>query len=127
MQCFIIFMSDDSKQDTATTTAHSKHFIEILKHQKLLTSTLIKIWENTDSCAEQYICASTLYLMSVLSQCFSVIIYRGISATGHGKEVVNGINSIYKAIYISINVYCSTYRIKNILFAYYNTLLHKKK
>ena len=34
--------------------------------------------------------------MSVFSQSHSIIIYWGLSAPGHGKEVVNGINSIYK-------------------------------
>ena len=34
--------------------------------------------------------------MSVMSQCYSVIIDRGISAYGNGKEVVGGINSIVK-------------------------------
>ena len=29
-------------------------------------------------------------------QCYSVIINRGISAPGHGKEVVNGLNAIDK-------------------------------
>ena len=31
-----------------------------------------------------------------MSQCYSVIIDRGISAPGHGKYVVNGLNSIGK-------------------------------
>ena len=31
-----------------------------------------------------------------MSQCYSVIIDRGISATGHGKEVVDGINAVDK-------------------------------
>ena len=34
--------------------------------------------------------------MSVLSQCHPIIIDRGISSPGHGKEVVGGPNSIYK-------------------------------
>ena len=34
--------------------------------------------------------------MSVLSQRHSIIIDRGISAPGHGKEVVDGINAIDK-------------------------------
>ena len=63
---------------------------------KLFVSSLSTIWENTDGCAEQYIYASSLYLMSVMLQCYSVIIDLGISAPGHGKEVVDGINSIYK-------------------------------
>ena len=34
--------------------------------------------------------------MSVMSQCYSVIIDRCISAPGHGKEVVNGLNVVDK-------------------------------
>ena len=62
MQCFT-FLYEHSKQDTATNNAHSKHFIELLKDKKLLTSPLSIIWENTDGCAEQYICAFSLYII----------------------------------------------------------------
>ena len=41
-------------------------------------------------------CASALYLMSVMSQCYSVIIDWGISAPGHGKEVLDGPNAVDK-------------------------------
>ena len=66
----------------------------MLKKQQVLTKSLITIWENTDGCAEQYICASALYLMSEMSQTYSIIIDRGISAPGHGKEVVDGLNAV---------------------------------
>ena len=59
-------------------------------------SKLSTKWENTDGCAEQYRCASEIYLMSVMSQCYSVIIDRGISAPGHGKYVFDGLNIIDK-------------------------------
>ena len=59
-------------------------------------STLGTIWENTDGCAEQYICASALYLVSVLCQRHSIIFDRGISAPGNSKELVDGINYIDK-------------------------------
>ena len=59
-----------------------------------MTSTLSTIWENTDGCAEQYICVSARYLMSVMSQSKSIIIDRGISAPGHVKEVVDGLKAI---------------------------------
>ena len=62
---FHYFLSDDSKQDSAATTAHSNCLIELLKK---LMSTLSTVWENTDGCAEKYRCASALYLMSVLPQ-----------------------------------------------------------
>ena len=31
-----------------------------------------------------------------MSHCYYIIIYRGISAHGHGKEVVDGLNSVDK-------------------------------
>ena len=34
--------------------------------------------------------------MSVMSQNYSIIIDRGISAPGHGKEVVDGLNAVDK-------------------------------
>ena len=37
-----------------------------------------------------------MYLISVMSQCYSIIIDRGIGAPGHGKEVVDGINAVDK-------------------------------
>ena len=61
-----------------------------------MTTSLSTIWENTDGCAEQYICASAVYLMSVMSQCYFIIIDQGISAPGHGKEVLDGLNYVDK-------------------------------
>ena len=40
--------------------------------------------------------------MSVMSQCYSIIINWGISSLGHGKEVVYGLNDVDKC-YIYIN------------------------
>ena len=34
--------------------------------------------------------------MSVMSQCYSIIIDRGISAPEHGKDVVDGLNAVDK-------------------------------
>ena len=95
MACSIsLFLSDDSKQDAATTTAHSKRLISLLKNKQVLKTSLSTIWENTDGCAEQYICASARYLMSVISHTYYLMINRGISAPGHEKEVVDGLNAV---------------------------------
>ena len=61
-----------------------------------MRSLLSTIWENIDGCDEQFRCASGLYIMSFMSQCYSVTIDIGISAPGHGKEVVDGLNAINK-------------------------------
>ena len=57
---------------------------------------LSTICGNNGGCAEQYICATALYHMSVLSQRYSIIFDWGISAPGNDKEVVCGLNSIDK-------------------------------
>ena len=80
---FNYFFSNEIKQGDATTIAHIKSIIEFLNKCNIMSNTLSTIWENTDGCDENDRCATTLYLMSMLSQEFSVIIDRGISAPGH--------------------------------------------
>ena len=40
---FYSFLSDESKQDAATTTSHSKRLIKFLKNKQVLTTSLSKI------------------------------------------------------------------------------------
>ena len=68
----------------------------MLKKRKRLCTVIITIWENIDTCAENCICATSLYLLSVLTQSFNIINERGINALGHIREVVDGLNSAYK-------------------------------
>ena len=117
---FHYFLSGDIKQDSVTTTAHINCLIELIKNKKVWTSPLITKWGNTDGCGEQYRCDYALYLMSVMPQCYSLIIYWGISAPGHDKQLVYGISSIDKH-YIYINVKCSTNLFKKIWFLYADT------
>ena len=69
---FHSFLSGDSKQDAVNTTAHRKRLLSFLKNKQVLTTSLSTIWENTDGCVEQYKCDSALYLMSVMSQTYSI-------------------------------------------------------
>ena len=62
-----------------------------------MSNTLSTIWENTYGCDDHYRCATALYLMSMLSQAFYVIVDRGISAPENGREVVDGLNAIGKS------------------------------
>ena len=93
---FNSFLSDDRKQDSSTTNAHIKRIIEFLKQRNIVLNKLSTIWENIYGCAEHYICATALYLMSIFSLEFYVIIDRGISAPGYGREVVYGLNTTDK-------------------------------
>ena len=57
---FRFVLSNDRKQDAATTTAHRKLLVSLLKNKQVLTTSLGKICENTDGCAKQYRCDSAL-------------------------------------------------------------------
>ena len=47
------FLSDDNKQDAATTNAHIKRLISLIKNHQVLKTSLSTRWENTDGCAEK--------------------------------------------------------------------------
>ena len=56
------------------------------------------IWVNMDGCAEQIICATGLYLLSMLAHAYNIIIDCGVGAPGHVREVVYGLNDNYKRL-----------------------------
>ena len=89
-------LSDDSKQNAATTTAHTSRLYQHLKDISVLHPDKSTIWEVTDGCAKQYRCATAIYLMSTVSQQFDVVIDRSIEAPGHGKGEVDGFGAVDK-------------------------------
>ena len=54
------------------------------------------VLEDTDSCAKQYICALVIYLMTVLSSSYGIIMYISINAPGNGNNVADGLNTTDK-------------------------------
>ena len=54
------------------------------------------MWNQTDSCANKYLCASAIYIISCLPLIFSIIIIRSVGAHGNGKNVACGLNAIDK-------------------------------
>ena len=55
-------------------------------------------WEDTDDCAKKYRRALDIYLMTVLSASYGIIMDREINASVNGKNVVDGINSTDKTL-----------------------------
>ena len=58
-------------------------------------SGISTVWEDTDGCAEKYMCALAIYLMAVLSSSYGIIMDIIINAPVHGNNVVDGINATY--------------------------------
>jgi hypothetical protein len=87
--------SDFSRQDAATTNAHMTVLLEVLK-QRLEFREGSTMYDDTDGCAKQYRCGNALYLLSVLSCKFKIVIDRAVGAPGHGKDLVDGLNATDK-------------------------------
>ena len=55
-----------------------------------------KVWEDTNGCAKKYICVLGIYLITVLSSLYGIIMDRSINSHGHINIVVDGINATDK-------------------------------
>ena len=56
-------MADDIPQHTSTTSAHTKILLQWLPGNTYTDKNGSNIWEDTYGCEEQYICATTIYLL----------------------------------------------------------------
>ena len=77
------------------TCSHGS-FIQKIIELGLLVSVMSTLWEYTDGCANKYRCDLDIYLMTVLSSLYDIIMNHEINATGNGNNVVDGINDTYK-------------------------------
>ena len=59
-------------------------------------SGISTVWEDTYGCDKQYRCGLSIYLMTVLSSSYGIIKDSVINVTGHGNNVVDGINATEK-------------------------------
>ena len=61
-----------------------------------LVSGMSTVWEDTDSCAKQYMCSLDIYLMTVISYLYGIIMDIAINAPVHGNNVVDALNATDK-------------------------------
>ena len=53
-----------------------------------------KLREDTDGCAKQHRHDLVIYLTTVLSSSYDIIMYRAMNEPGHGNNVVDGLNKM---------------------------------
>ena len=56
------------------------------------------VWEDTDGCAKQYRCDLAVYLMTVLSTSYGIIMNLIINIPVHGNNVVDELNEMGNVI-----------------------------
>ena len=70
----------------------------------LIFGAISRICDDTYCCSEQYRYDISLYLLSILDHEYNIIIDRTVGSLVHGRDVVDGINTIkilYTATFIS--------------------------
>ena len=83
--------SDDSDNNVATKFEHIKKFIHWMNENNLFIKYSI-IYDTKYEFSKQYICANTMWLLSVLEFTKIVILDRFINYPGHGRSKIDGIN-----------------------------------
>ena len=98
---FYSILSTEKSKDGRIVYANTKM---ILKHLKIqldrgaeiegmsLLKGLIEILDDIKGCAEQYRCATALYILHKLADEEDIIHDRGIDAEGHGKKDSDGLS-----------------------------------
>ena len=55
------------------------------------------MFDHTHSCVKQYCCATAIYFLSMLSTKYNIEINKAIGASGHGKDIVDGLDAVDKS------------------------------
>ena len=87
--------SDSKIQNAGSTHQHMNVLLSYMKDYGLIVKGGT-LYCNSDGAAKQYRCANALYYLSCLATKYGIEIDRAISAPGHGKDVVDGLNAVDK-------------------------------
>jgi hypothetical protein len=78
--------ADKSDQNAALTHAHMDVLMKKMMGEGVLQPVEL-ILDDMDGCTKQYRCATTLFLLTVLSCVHNITINRAVEAPGHGKNM----------------------------------------
>ena len=59
-------------------------------------SGISTVWEYTNGCAKKNRCDLAVYLLTMLSYSYGIIIYHTINAPGHGNNFIDRLNATDK-------------------------------
>ena len=72
------------------------HILKIFLESGKLVSGVLTVWEDTYRCADKYRCDLDIYVMTVLSSSYIIIMDCAINEPGHWKNIVDGLNATEK-------------------------------
>ena len=90
------YISDDNEQYACSSYDSIFHQLRHLFDSGILVCGMSTVWEDTDSCDKQYMCALAIYWMILLLSSCGILTNITINAPGHWKNVVDGLNTTDK-------------------------------
>ena len=90
------YISGDNEQDAFDSHAHMFHILKQFFELGILVYGMSTVWEDNNGCVKQYRCDLDIYLITVLSYSYGIIMNRTINSLVHVNNVVNGINATDK-------------------------------
>ena len=72
------------------------HILKTFLESGRLVSGMSTVWEDTYGFAKQYMCALDVYLNTLLSSSYSIIMDKSINAPVHGNNFVDGLDATDK-------------------------------
>ena len=72
------------------------------------------MWDQTDGCANQYMCSIAYYLMYFLSKSYQIVLDRAVDTSGYEKYAVDGFNGFQKQYLATCLRMRSTPEVENI-------------
>ena len=93
---FHSYISGDNEQYAYDSHAHMVHLLKTLLESGRLVSGMSTVWEDAAGCAKKYRFALAIYLMTVMSSSYGIIMYSAINAPGHGNNVFDELNATKK-------------------------------
>ena len=94
VQVFLLHLYYSKLQNASTTTAHLHTLLARMFEKKMIRCG--KMWDQTDGCAKQYSFSIAYYLMYFLSKSYKIVLNGAVDIPIHGKDVVDGFNSVQK-------------------------------
>ena len=90
---FHSYISDENERYACDPHAHMFHLL-IFVQSVILLYGMSKLKEGNDGCSNKYMRALAIYLMTVLSSSYGIIMDSEINAPGHGNIFVDGLNAM---------------------------------
>ena len=72
------------------------------------------MWYQTDGCKNQYKCSMAYYLIYFLSKSYQIVLDRAVDTRGHGRDIEDGFNDVWKQYVANCLRICSPHEIENI-------------